>query len=174
MKTRRTKFPCPSCGIYYEPQTVTKGKSFMLCKEHGIFETDNKKSLSFRKFCSKLGSKPNRSQGYYTSGEERIRQYLLRRGLIEGYDFIHNARIYNEDTKSYYWIDFYLPRYKTPIFICYNPDVWHKLWNRSKSDKIKIDFLKKLGKVVILKDKIMKRKYLTPLFNNLLGNQNDI
>lgn len=171
IKTEPMKYPCPNCGRYELPYMHTKtGYAYMLCSKCKTqYKTSTKVSASFRKFCSKLGSKPNRSQGYYTSGEERIRQYLIRRGLLEGYDFIHNSRIYNKETKNYIWVDFFLPRYNRPIFICYNPDVWHKLWGREKSDKIKLRYLKKLGKVVVLKDKIMKRKYLTPLFDNLLS-----
>jgi len=166
VKTKTTKFPCPKCGKYYEPSIVTKGKSFMECKEHGIFEIDNKRSLNFRKFCSKLGSKPNRSQSYYTSTEERIKGYLDRRRLIEGIDYVHNCKIKNPNKQTYYWIDFLFHTRKIAIEV--SPLIWHCMWGREKSELDKIKYLKSLGfKVVILKDKIMKRKYLKRIFDNL-------
>jgi len=146
-KTRLTKFPCPICGTYYLPKENLKTKALMICSKHGMFETDIYKSLRFRKFCSIVGSKPNRDQGYYTPPEERIKKYLNWRGLTEGIDYIHNCRMKNG--RTYFWLDFYLPRiyyknYKSTS-IGADPKIWHKLWNRQKSDKKKVIFLEKHG-----------------------------
>jgi transcription elongation factor Elf1 len=140
--TELVQFPCPSCGTYHVPEKVIGGYAFMICSKCGhMYKTSNKVSLNFREFCSKVASEPNRSQGYYTKGEEEIRKYLESIGMIEGLDFIHNCRVKNGS--SYYWLDFYLPRLN--LALEYSPEVWHRMWNRQTSDERKKFFLENHG-----------------------------
>lgn len=157
IETRLTKFPCPICGIYTEPYMVTKtGISMMECKEHGLYQTSNKVSKNFRKFCSKIASHPNRSQSYYTPLEAKVRDILLGAGYKIGKDFIHNCLFRN--CKSIYFVDFYLPR-EDLILEC-SPKIWHSLWNRRASDEKKYKFLSDLGlKVVEVDEKNYKEVY---------------
>jgi len=148
-KTDMTKFPCPKCGKYVKPFMFRKGdhKAVMECPSHGLFETDWKASRNFRLFCQKLGSKPNRSQGYYTAPEVRVKNYLDHFHLLEGVEYIHNCRIKNAERGVYYWVDYYLPFEQLIIEV--SPSVWHKMWGREKSDKKKMEYLTKLGLTVI-------------------------
>jgi len=149
-ETKLTSFPCPKCGKEYVPQITLKSKAMMICPEHGLFERDIKRSLSFRKFCSKLGSKPNRSPFYYTSPERRIKKLLDELKIV----YFHNVGIEVNGRK--YWLDFYIPPY---TILSINPGIWHKLWNREESDRIKYLTLKEKGfPVVIADDKILKMK----------------
>lgn len=148
VETVFTKFPCPKCGVYYEPYlTRHDGKAMLECPEHGLFETSIATSKHFRTFCAKLGSAPNRSPTYYTSSEDKIRKYLLHWNLIEGLDFMHNCRIgpfVNENNrKMYYWCDFVVPKYK--LVIECSPSIWHTRWNRQGADDRKKEHLAKLG-----------------------------
>lgn len=127
-KTELVAYPCPKCGKYFLPYMHSiNGYAFMVCPEHGQFKTSVAVSVNFRRFCSKVGSQPNREQGFYTSSEEKIRRFLLKRGLVEGLDFVHNARIgpiINEKgNKVYYWVDFLIPSYK--LIIECSPKIWH-------------------------------------------------
>jgi very-short-patch-repair endonuclease/predicted RNA-binding Zn-ribbon protein involved in translation (DUF1610 family) len=152
IETVFTKFPCPKCGIYYEPYLTRKdGKAMLECPEHGLFETSIATSKNFRTFCAKLGSAPNRSPTYYTSSEERVKRFLLRRGMNDGLDFFHNARIgpfLNENQhKIYFWCDFVVPKFK--LVLEASPHIWHKMWNREQADIRKEHFLNSLGWNVI-------------------------
>lgn len=155
METELTKFPCPICGRYYEPYMVSKkGVAMMECDEHGLFQTSVKVSKNFRVFCSKIAQGDTRSQGHYTSGEEKIRQYLLSKGLREGFDFIHNCRVSNGS--GYYWLDFYIPR--RDLVLEYSPSIWHEMWNRQSSEEKKYSFLQEnVRLVIILGDEDLKR-----------------
>jgi len=138
METKLTKFPCPKCGTYNEPYLVnSKGIAMMKCDTHGLYETSVDVSKDFRIFCSKVAKKHTRSQGYFTSGEKKIRKILLNLGLREGIDYMHNVRVKNG--RTYYWLDFYFP--KLDLSLPYNPKIWHSLWNRAESDKRKHKFL---------------------------------
>jgi very-short-patch-repair endonuclease len=152
--TELIKYPCPKCGQYFEPfMHTSEGYACMECPDHGLFKTSVKVSKNFRIFCSKIARKPNRTQGYYTPGEQRIREFLLSQGLREGIDFIHNCRIKGE--KSYYWADFYLPHLY--LVIEYSPEVWHKMWGRKESDQRKREFLESNGlRIIDLGDKDLK------------------
>uniref|UniRef100_A0A6M3XEV1 DUF559 domain-containing protein n=1 Tax=viral metagenome TaxID=1070528 RepID=A0A6M3XEV1_9ZZZZ len=146
IETRRTQFPCPSCGQYFTPYLVTvNGISKCECKIHGLYETNNKVSKNFRIFCSKVASHPTRSQSYYTSLEAKVRDILLNSSYILGKDFIHNCLFKNG--RSNYYVDFYIPR-ENLILEC-SPAIWHTLWSRDKSDKKKYKFLSDLGLKVI-------------------------
>jgi len=149
-----TKFPCPKCGVYYTPEQILKTKAIMKCKEHGLFEIDINRSLNFRRFCSEIASKPNRSPFYYSSTELKIKKALEILKKI----FFHNVGIELNNRK--YWLDFLV---LNPISILsVNPSVWHKLWNREKSDKIKYQELIKLNiPVIVLEDKILNENLET-------------
>lgn len=155
--TELVAYPCPKCGKYYVPYMHTKdGYALMICEEHGQYKTSVQVSANFRKFCSKVGSAPNRDPHYYTSSEEKILRFLRRRGLIEGLDFTHNTRIgpfINEKGhKVFYWVDFIIPQYK--LILEASPQIWHKMWNREKADERKAKFLTPLGwKVIHLDEK---------------------
>lgn len=150
--TEVVKYPCPICGSYNPPFMHTAdGYALMECPKHGLYKTSVKVSKNFRKFCSKIAKKPNRTQGYYTPGEQKIREFLTERcGLREGIDFIHNCRIRSEH--SYYWVDFYLP--KLELIIEFSPRIWHNMWGRRESDQRKREFLESNGlRVIDISDK---------------------
>jgi len=153
VKTELVKYPCPKCGIYYEPEFHMNGYAFMECKEHGLFKTSVKVSKNFRKFCSKIAKKPNRSPYYYTSSEKKIKDILDKAKYIEGIHYFHNVRVKDTTRKNkrggpiYYWLDFYIPEER--LVICVNPTIWHRMWSREKSDNKKNKFLESLGLKVI-------------------------
>jgi len=150
-KINLTSFPCPKCGQFFMPQITLKSKAMMICPEHGLFETDIKRSLNFRKFCSKIASKPNRSPFYYSSSELKVKRALD--DLKEKY--FHNVGL--EINHKKYWLDFLVLPGK---ILSVNPSVWHKLWNREKSDNTKYYNLKLLGlDVIIIDDEILKLKH---------------
>jgi len=149
METRLTQFPCPKCGLYYTPQLTLKNKALLVCPYHGLYETSIQKSLSFRKYCSEIASKPNRSPFYYTTTEKKVKNILDSIGIV----YFHNVGI--ELDKHRYYLDFYLPEYN--IVLSVNPSIWHKLWNRDKSDNTKYSLLKKYKfNILILTDKELK------------------
>lgn len=146
--TELTKYPCLVCGKYFLPYLhTTNGYALMICPKDGQYRTSVQVSANFRKFCKKLGSAPNRKQSYYTSSEEKVRQFLLDKGLIEGLGFFHNSRIgpfiNDNGHKVYYWLDFVIPRRKLVYEV--SPAVWHLMWARNGSDERKSRLLKKLG-----------------------------
>ena len=153
--TRLTEFPCPVCGRYHPPEAVLKTKAIMRCPEHGLYEIDINRSLNFRKFCSEVASKDNRSPTYYTPQEQLVKECLEELGYIEGVTFFHNARVRNG--KRYYWLDFILPVEKIVIEV--SPSVWHRMWNRNESDRVKYEFLESLGlRVIELTDETLRSK----------------
>jgi len=147
IETKLTQFPCPVCGQYFTPYLSRKdGKAMCECSKDGLFETSIGVSKNFRKFCSKIARKPNRSPIYYTSFEYKIKRILENLGLIEGLDFWHNVRV-KFNNKSYTWLDFYIPR--KDIIVRASPSVWHKMWSRGTADdRIKL-FLESKGLNVI-------------------------
>jgi len=153
--TEFLKYPCPTCGQYFLPYMHSKdGYAFMICPQHGQFKTSVAVSANFRKFCSKLGSAPNRSPGYYTSSELRVKRYLDNLGLIEGMDYFHNSRIpaVMDNKKRFFFPDFTLPKLK--LCIGASPHIWHKMWGRNNADKRFTAYMKKLGwKVINLDEK---------------------
>ena len=156
--TEEVKYPCPKCGHYYKPFMYDReGFALMLCETCNCqYKTSTRVSANFRKFCQKLGSAPNRSPIYYTSSEERVKRFLLRRSMNEGLDFFHNARIgpfQNENKhKVYFWCDFVIPKFN--LILEASPRIWHKMWNREQADIRKEQFLNALGwKVISLDEK---------------------
>lgn len=148
--TQMTKFPCPKCGKYYEPYMTRKdGKAMCECPTHGLYETSIAVSKNFRLFCSKLGSAPNRSQGYYTSSEFRVKRYLDNHGQMEGLDYVHNARVpvVMDGKKRYFWPDFIV--YSKRLIIGASPHIWHQMWARNNADDRFSDYMKGLGWEVI-------------------------
>lgn len=141
-----TKFPCPKCGVYYEPYMSRKdGKAMLECPKDGLFETNIATSKNFRKFCAKLGSAKNRDPHYYTSAEEKIKRYLENRGLVEGLDFTHNTRISVKiDSKNrYFWPDFVIHFKK--LMVGASPEIWHRMWARNNADERFTEAMKILG-----------------------------
>jgi len=153
------KYPCPKCGNYYLPEYHQKdGKAVMVCLTHGIFKTSVAVSLNFRKFCSKIGSKPHRSPVYYSSSEKKVQRYLERRNLIEGIEYFHNSRIKCKikGRVRYFWLDFIIP--KLDLVIEASPRIWHKLWNRAEADARKRTLLKAMGlNLIELDEKDLRR-----------------
>lgn len=153
VQTEEVSYPCPRCGNFEKPYMYSKdGYAYMLCSKcHTQYKTSTAVSANFRKFCSKVGSKPNRSPTYYTSSEEKVRRFLQRRGLLEGLDFFHNARIgpfeNGNKRKVYYWIDFVVPS-KRLLIEC-SPSIWHRMWNREEADKRKNQLVEQLGWTII-------------------------
>ena len=148
VKTELISYPCPKCSTYNLPYMHTKkGFAYMLCSKcHVQYKTSVAVSLNFRKFCSKVARKPNRSPVYYTSVERKLRDLLLEIGLIEGLDFYHNSRIstINENKrKIYFWIDFTIPKYK--IALECNITIWHSRWSRGTADQRKKELIEKFG-----------------------------
>lgn len=133
--TEQLKYPCPICGQYFLPYMHSvKGFAFMICPEHGQYKTSVSVSANFRRFCSKLGSAPNRNPGYYTSSEQRVKRYLENHGMVEGLDFFHNPRIpvIMDNKKRYFWPDFVIPSRK--LILGASPSIWHRLWGRNGAD----------------------------------------
>lgn len=156
--TEEVEYPCPKCGTYTKPYMHSRdGFAYMICPKCNVqYKTSVAVSANFRKFCSKVGSAPNRSPSYYTSSEEKVRYFLQNRGLLEGLDFFHNARVgpfkNEKNRKVYYWVDFAIPKYKLIIEV--SPNVWHRLWNREEADERKNIILTNLGwKVIHLDEK---------------------
>jgi len=145
--TEELSYPCPSCGTYNLPYMHSRdGYAYMLCKKcKKQYRTSTAVSANFRKFCSKVGSKPNRSPTFYTSSEKSAKQYFDRLGYREGLDYWHNVRVKLNGT--YCWLDFYFPKLDLAVEI--SPSVWHRMWNRQEADKKKEDALKKAGVTVI-------------------------
>jgi len=183
VETEVVEYPCPNCGTYNKPYMHTRtGYAYMICSNCKVqYKTSTKVSANFRKFCSKVARKPNRSQGYYTPQEEMVRKVLLELGLREGIDFVHNCRVKNG--RSYYWIDFMLHTRRLAIEV--DPSVWHRkrsrmsldtpsdprdddwieidqsaspiVWNRGISDQRKEEFLVSNGfRVIHLSDSELK------------------
>lgn len=127
--TEEVEYPCPKCGTYTKPYMHSRdGFAYMICPKCNVqYKTSVAVSANFRKFCSKVGSAPNRSPSYYTSSEEKVRYFLQNRGLLEGLDFFHNARVgpfkNEKNRKVYYWVDFAIPKYKLIIEV--SPSIWH-------------------------------------------------
>jgi len=156
VETEEVEYPCPKCGHYEKPYMYNrKGYAYMLCSKCGVqYKTSTKVSANFRKLCSRVAKKPNRTQGYYTPIEKKIKQLLDKNGYREGIDYIHNCRVRNG--KSYYWLDFYIPSEHLVIEV--DPKIWHTRWNREESDKRKYTFLKEQGlNVISVTEKDYKR-----------------
>jgi len=151
ISTELVDYPCPSCGKYNKPYMHSKGYAMMVCSQCGKqYRTSVKVSSQFRKFCSEVAKKPNRSQSYYTSFESKVRDILLENGYREGIDFIHNVRVplKVEGKTRYYWLDFYIP-HEDLVIEC-NPKIWHHMWNRQTSDRVKYELLEKEGLKILL------------------------
>jgi len=164
IKTQMVEYPCPACGKYHLPFMISKdGYAYMLCtKCKSQYRTSTAVSANFRIFCQKVGSAPNRSASYYTSSEKEVKKLLEDLGLREGIDFIHNCRVKNYDTGTYYWIDFYLPHFRA--YISMSPSIWHRMWGRHKSDVQKLKYLTKAGLYpIIVNEKNYKEVILTEL-----------
>lgn len=145
--TEEVGYPCPKCGRYYTPYMHTRdGYALMICEEHGQYKTSVRVSANFRKFCSKIARKPNRSQSYYTSTEALVRKVLEDNGYRQGRDFFHNIMI-EKDKRSKYYVDFLLP--SENLIIEVDPSVWHNMWNRNSSDSKKYSYLESLGYTVV-------------------------
>ncbi len=145
--TELVTYRCPECRTYNEPfMHNKKGIAFMVCKNcNAQYKTSVPVSRNFRLFSQKLGSQKNKSQGYYTSGEKKIKDELIELGYKEGIDFIHNCRVKND--KVYYWIDFYLPLLQ--LALEYSPEVWHRMDGRKETEDNKREFLESNGILVI-------------------------
>ena len=96
----------------------------------------------FRKLCSKVAKKYHWSRRNYSPPELRIKKILEGRGLEEGKDFLHNARIAWSNRTSYY-PDFLIWR---RFIVEYSPAVWHELyWDTERKFEVKRRRLRKLG-----------------------------
>lgn len=169
--TQFTRFPCPKCGVYYVPYMTKKdGKALLECPTHGLFETSIAVSKNFRKFCSKLGSAPNRDPHYYTSSEKRIKRYLEARDLVEGLDFTHNTRIETkvDEKKRYFWPDFIVHSKK--LIIGASPHIWHKMWSRNNADERFTEYMKTISwEVINLDEKDLHQLNLRRTEGKVLG-----
>ena len=156
VETEEVSYPCPRCGHYEKPYMYSRdGYAYMLCPKCNVqYRTSTKVSANFRKFCSKIAQKPNRSQSYYTSTELKVRKLLEDNGYVQGRDFWHNI-MFEKDKRHRYWVDFIIPDEKLILEV--NPTVWHRLWSREKSDNKKFEFLESLGyRVVSVNEKNYK------------------
>ena len=151
MKTEEVEYPCAKCGTYNLPYMHSKkGFAFMLCKKcKSQYKTSTAVSANFRKFCSRIAQKPNKSPGYYTSAELKVKNYLEKRGYKEGLSFFHNSRVpVIMDSKSrYFFPDFTIPEKK--LMIGASPSIWHTRWARNNADDRFTLAMKKLGWEVI-------------------------
>jgi len=149
--TEELAYPCAKCGTYNLPYMHSKeGYAFMRCSKcTAQYKTSTAVSANFRRFCSKLGSAPNRDPHYYTSSEERVQRFLERRGLKEGLDYFHNSRVAVEmDSKRrYFWPDFVIPSKK--LIIGASPHIWHQMWARNHADDRFTAAMKLIGWEVI-------------------------
>lgn len=160
IKTEELTYPCAKCGTYNKPYMHNKkGFALMVCSKCGIqYKTSVAVSKNFRIFCSKVGSKPNRSSSYYTSSEMKIKRFLDNLGFIEGLNYFHNQRIpvIMNGKKRYFWPDFTLPDFK--LILGASPSIWHKMWARNGADERFTDCMANLGWTVIhLDEKDLKQ-----------------
>lgn len=158
--TEEVKYPCPKCGVYNKPYMHTrKGFAMMKCSKCGIqYKTSVAVSVNFRKFCSKIARKPNRSPSYYTSSELKIKRFLDSLGLIEGLSYFHNQRvpIIIETKQRFFWPDFTLPDFR--LMLGASPKIWHELWSRNGADERFSKYMDNLGWMVIhLDEKDLKQ-----------------
>jgi len=157
-------YPCPNCGVYNSPEWhSTDGYAYCLCETCKVqYKINTRVSINFRKFCSKIASKPNKSPHYYTKEERKVKKIFDNLGFIEGIDYYHNVRCYNPKSKTYYYPDFILPNYK--LVIECSPSIWHEMWNRKESENRKREYFKEYGyKYVTLKENVLRNKKLLRL-----------
>lgn len=100
----------------------------------------------FRIIASKA-SLQNRNPNVYSVTELPIRNELLRLGLAEGVDFVHEYRILGYFGKRgqsvYYWLDFYIPELKLALEA--DGEIWHTFFDTRKRDR--------------KRDRLLERKY---------------
>ena len=88
---------------------------------------------NFKKLCSKVASKPNKSPTYYNSFERRAPQTLQGLGSRANSDFFHNQKLLS------YYPDFIFPDKKVIIEV--DGSIWHEYWsipekNRKRNQRI--------------------------------------
>jgi hypothetical protein len=104
----------------------------------------------FRRLCSQVASRYHWSKRSYSPPEMKIKIILEKFGLVEGKDFVHNARVRYSKRISYY-PDFLI---WNKFIIEYSPAVWHKLyWNTEEKFKVRKKRLEKLGYIVFVIEK---------------------
>jgi hypothetical protein len=155
-----TKYPCPKCqSSYHTPVRHENGYAICECPIHGEYRINVQLSFNFRRLCSIVASKPNRSPSYYTPPEKEVKAILEKIGLKENIDFYHNKPFKDTDNKTIYYPDFVVER-PVKAIIGVDPRIWHSRWNRESSDYRKKLFFKRLGYMYIsLSDKDRERWY---------------
>ena len=159
-KTELVAYMCPSCKAFNKPYLHNKkGVAFCLCSGcKAQYKTSTAVSANFRKLSSRCGRKPNRKPNYYSGSERAGKRYLEKLGLVEGFDFFHNARVRAKNAQgkvTYYWLDFAVPAKKLVIEI--SPEIWHKLRGVPEKDQRKRKFIESMGWTLIdLKSKDIK------------------
>jgi len=136
------KFPCPKChGNYKVPKYYDGTWAVCECEIHGEWRVSFLRSFKFRKLCSIVASKPNKSPEYYTPPELKVKQILDKLGL----KYEHNKRFRDEEHNTYYYPDFVVYLNPLTLIIGVSPSIWHERWNRIKSEKRKKEYFRKLG-----------------------------
>jgi very-short-patch-repair endonuclease len=89
------------------------------------------------KIIASKASRRNRNKGVYSITEHPIRSELIRVGLKEGRDFVHEYRIIGysgvKGQAVYYWLDFYIPNLRLGIEA--DGEIWHTFFDSAKRDK---------------------------------------
>jgi len=163
--TQLTPYPCPECqGNYKLPDHHKDGYAVCYCEKHGEYRTNVNQSLNFRRFCSRIARKPNKSPTYFTPPELKVKKALDSLDIT----YTHNQR-FKARQGVYYYPDFVVESKKLVIGV--DPSIWHSRWNRTKSDKRKIAYFKDLGyRYLSLPEDILnnREKLITTLENNLV------
>ena len=137
-KLEPVKYPCPKCRSNYKaPKRIEGTWAICECEIHGEWRVSFVRSFKFRKLCSIVASKPNKSSSYYTPPERKVREILNDLGL----KYEHNKMFRNGRSK--YYVDFCIEDPKLVIEV--SPSIWHERWNREESELRKKQFLRGLG-----------------------------
>ena len=86
-----------------------------------------RKGENFKKLCSKVASRPNKSPTYYNSFERKVLKALNDLGFRAGSDFFHNQRLLS------YYPDFMFPDKKVIIEV--DGSIWHEYWDVPKKNR---------------------------------------
>jgi len=103
----------------------------------------NKRAENFRRVCSKLAKKNNKSPQHYSSLEMIVKKSLEKDlGLIENLHYFHNARvstINSNGRKVPFWVDFIIPTMN--LVIEASPKMFHNLKRKVESDLRKKEYI---------------------------------
>ena len=137
----RAKYPCPKCrSEYYTPIRHEGTWAICRCPIHGEWRVSFLRSFKFRKLCSIVASKPNKSPEYYTPPERQVKAILDKLGV----SYEHNKEFRNGNRR--YYVDFYVSLSNPgSLVIEVSPSIWHSRWNRELSEERKREYFQSKG-----------------------------